>query len=80
MPNPHLYECHCLADSQSMVIELSNNSGTNPPGILSAGLSACKAGSLTEGIRGPEKLRLCMLEWCDSNEVMKRRYQVRLKG
>lgn len=45
-PKPHLCEGHCLADSQSMVTQLSNNTGTKSPGGLSAGLVACKKGDI----------------------------------
>jgi len=58
-PKPHPCECHCLADSQLMVRQLSNNTGTKSPGGLAAGLVACKAGSSsTEWVRGLERPRL----------------------
>lgn len=41
-PKLHLCKVHCLADSQSMVTQLGNNTDTKSLGGLSAGLVACK--------------------------------------
>lgn len=43
-PKLHLCKVHRLADSQSVVTQLSNNTLTKSPGGLSAGLIASKEG------------------------------------